>query len=94
MTKDDTMNPLTMNPNQVAILVWSRMTGTRETGRIIRRDCNYFPEVEACPEVKACVWSRDPSRLTDGIAYAQAEGMSLVIMDDTDDVLKLARKTP
>lgn len=76
---------------QVIVLARMENTGVRETGRLIRRDCNYFPETEACMRPVSLVWSRDMSRLADAKVFARAEGFRVLVLDDTDDVLTVAR---
>lgn len=41
--------------------------------------------------VMAAVWSRDPSRWDEGRAYAENEGYRVFVLDDTSDVLSVAR---
>jgi hypothetical protein len=77
---------------RILVLAWTSLTGLRLTGRLIRRDGNDFPEFEPCPEAKACVWSRDLADRPRGEAYAAQEGANLLELEDTPDVLKIARR--
>lgn len=76
---------------QIAVLAWMADTGIRETGRLVYRDRNYVPEIESCPEPKACVWSSDPARFEEGETYAKENKMHLFILEDCPDVLNIAR---
>lgn len=66
--------------------------GIRETGRVIEQDRNFFPEIECCLIGRACVWSVDPGDLESGRRYAEKEGGQCFLLDDTDDVLEVARR--
>lgn len=78
--------------NKVIILAKVTNDGIRFTGKDIRPDgVNWIPETTSCAKPVALVWSRDMSRIDDAHAFAKKEGYSVFIMEDTEDVLNLAR---
>jgi hypothetical protein len=85
-----TISPL---KNPVFVLAWVENDGFRPTGRHIQRDRNWVEETISCPRAHACVWSRDMDRQADGEALAASEGKTLLLLEDTDDVLSVARAT-
>jgi hypothetical protein len=74
------------------ILAKVEMTGARQTGKMVKRDMNWFPEVEAAPEARALIYSSDVGDLEKAKAYAAQEGWNCWVMPDSDDVLKQARE--
>jgi hypothetical protein len=76
---------------KILILAKVEMTSLRKTGKMVMRDLNWFPVMEAAPEAKALVWSSDPALWERGKAWAKSEGYQPYLLDDTDDVLSKAR---
>jgi len=76
---------------KIIVLAWVIVDGYQDTGRTIMRDGCYRAVLEDAPKARAAVWSSDMARLADGRAHAEAEGYTVYVMDDTDDVLDLAR---
>ena len=80
--------------SKVLVIAWVENTGVRNTGRLRRIDgYNWGAETEACPEAKACVWSRDLADRPRAEAHAAANGAMVLELEDTDDVLAVARAT-
>lgn len=62
------------------------MTGIRKTGRQVMRDRNWFPEIEAAPEAKTCIWlnAGTPDDVESARTFAAKEGYT-VFTYPTDD---------
>lgn len=75
----------------VLVVSWTENTGIEPTGRMVWRDGNQFPEMRACPEAKALVWSRSITDRASGESFARKINGTCRLMDDTDDVLEVAR---
>lgn len=43
----------------IIALAKTDMTGLRDTGKLEKRDGNWFPKMEACPKAHACIWLND-----------------------------------
>lgn len=88
-----------MTTDKAIVLMWKENTGIRLTGRLIKRDGNWFEETEACEKGYACVFSRDLKELGRAEDYAKGCGkdegkvrVRIVVMEDTEDILERARK--
>ena len=57
-TEGQAMNKRTTVETMMVVLAYTDMTGLRQTGRMVQRDLNWFPEMETVEEPKACVWLR------------------------------------
>lgn len=74
------------------VLARVEMSGVRTTGRMVKRDLNWFQEAVAAPEAKALVYSSDMADLEKARAYAATEGWSCWVMPNTEGVLQKARE--
>jgi hypothetical protein len=89
--KTKTHTPARNIQNPVWVLAWVEMDGIKQTGKMVRRDLNWFPETVAAMRGHACVWSRRFSDVARGQEHAKAEGKTFLCLEDTDDVLNIAR---
>lgn len=77
------------------VLAWCDKTGMRDTGRVEKRDCNWFPIFEPCWKPSAVVFSRDMNekqRAVDFAATLEAPIVRVLILDDTDTILTQGRR--
>ena len=81
------------------VLMWATNTGSRNTGRLERRDGEWREVFETAPKAHACVYSRDLKDVDRALAYAgnvtanetDKYCVKVAIMDYADGVLEKAR---
>jgi len=83
MARKTTTTPAT---RYAVMLAWVENTGLRETGRMVLRDANWFPEFEPCLEAKCAAWiyngtDADVARARE---YAAREGRSVFVYPATE----------
>lgn len=89
------MNELKTKTHAI-VIAWVDKSGMRDTGRIERRDGNWFPVWEPCWAAKALVFSRrmdEKQRAKDHAKSIDSEFIRVLVLDDTDDILERAKAT-
>ncbi len=82
---------MSTQPSQVIVITWAVLDGSRATGRSELRDGCWRAVFEIIPLARAVVWSRDLGRLAEAQSYANANGYIVRVLDDTRDVLSVAK---
>ncbi len=83
-----------METQNTIVIAWKARTGMRKTGRMIKRDLNWFPEFEACEEAHAVIWlnAGTASDIASAEKYAATDGKTVRVYPMTErDPLGRAR---
>ena len=75
------------------VIAWADMGGMRETGRLIERDRNWFPQFKPCLQGHACMWLNEGTEedLENAKRYARDNAREVFVFNGEDDPLMKAR---